>query len=97
MYARKELGQATELIHQSSALLLEIESQDPKNQRYLWVLGANQWYAPAARGGGQSIAIETYTKALGGREENSAGKCRSVGPYVGRGRITHESGMVESA
>jgi hypothetical protein len=45
-------------------MLLEIESQEPKNPRYLWVLCANRWYAPPARGGGQSAAIETYTNGL---------------------------------
>jgi len=37
---------------------------DPDNPRLLWVTGANRWYAPAERGGGQTAAIATYEKGL---------------------------------
>ena len=70
LYTRKELGQSTELLNRSVALLREVELQDPENPRYLWVLGTNQWYAPPNRGGGQSAAIETYKKGLAAVRQN---------------------------
>jgi hypothetical protein len=38
---------------------------DPDNPRFLWVMGANKWYAPPERGGGQEPAIAMYEKGLG--------------------------------
>jgi hypothetical protein len=37
---------------------------DPDNPRFLWVMGANKWYAPPERGGGQEPAIAMYEKGL---------------------------------
>ena len=36
----------------------------PDNPRVLWVQGANQWYAPPERGGGQDVALATYERGL---------------------------------
>ncbi len=64
LYVRKETAIATDLLNRSRALLKEMESQAAKNPRYLWVLGANLWYAAPDRGGGQSAAIQTYQLGL---------------------------------
>jgi hypothetical protein len=37
---------------------------DADNPRFLWVMGANKWYAPPERGGGQEPAIAMYEKGL---------------------------------
>ena len=36
----------------------------PDNPRLLWIQGANQFYNPPERGGGQDVAIATYEKGL---------------------------------
>lgn len=59
-----DTARARELIRQSLPLLHQAEALDADNPRLLWVLGANRWYAPAAVGGGQSVAIETYERGL---------------------------------
>jgi hypothetical protein len=87
MYARKQLEQATGLLNRSSALLLEIEYQDPMNPRYLWVLGANRWYAPAAHGGGQAAAIETYMKGLGAARRIPQATADSLDPTWGEAEL----------
>lgn len=56
--------QARQLLQRSLPLLHQAEALDADNPRLLWVLGANRWYAPAAFGGGQSVAIETYERGL---------------------------------
>ena len=64
LYVRKETAKATDLLNRSRVLMKEMESQAVKNPRYLWVLGANLWYAPPDQGGGQSAAIQTYQLGL---------------------------------
>lgn len=55
---------ARDLFVQSDALLKQALGEAPANPRALWVQGANQWFAPAERGGGHDVAIATYTKGL---------------------------------
>jgi hypothetical protein len=58
---RKRAG---ELYLESASLLKEAAAAAPDNPRLLWVLGANQWYAPSSSGGGQEVALATYAKGL---------------------------------
>jgi hypothetical protein len=55
---------ARERFLKSLQILEEARAQSPDNPRLLWVSGANQWYAPPERGGGQEIALATYTRGL---------------------------------
>jgi hypothetical protein len=55
---------ATELFKESAALFEDARAASPDNPRLLWIQGSNQWYAPADRGGGQSVALATYQKGL---------------------------------
>jgi hypothetical protein len=57
-------GHALDLLNRSNALLKDAQAQEPDNPRLLWVLGANQWYAPPERGGGHATAVATYQKGL---------------------------------
>ncbi|HET9794784.1 MAG TPA: hypothetical protein VFS34_10000 [Thermoanaerobaculia bacterium] len=41
-----------------------VRAIDPDNPRFLWVMGANKWYAPPERGGGQAPAIAMYEEGL---------------------------------
>jgi hypothetical protein len=53
-----------ELFLQSRALLNEALAVAPDNPRLLWLQGGYQYYGPPERGGGQSVALATYEKAL---------------------------------
>jgi hypothetical protein len=68
---------ARELFVESTAILSEARAVAPDNPRLLWVQGANQWYAPPERGGGQSVALATYEKGL---ELARWQKGRAIGP-----------------
>jgi hypothetical protein len=57
-------ARARELFVQSASLLKEASAAAPDNPRLLWVQGANQWYSPPERGGGQDVAMATYAKGL---------------------------------
>ena len=57
-------ARARELFVQSDRLLKEAIATSPDNPRALWVQGANQWYAPPERGGGQPAALATYERGL---------------------------------
>jgi tetratricopeptide (TPR) repeat protein len=57
-------ARARELFVQSERLLKEALATAPDNPRALWVQGANQWYGPPERGGGQEAAIATYERGL---------------------------------
>jgi hypothetical protein len=57
-------ARAGELLTQSTELLREASAAAPDNPRLLWVLGANQWYAPPERGGGEDAAMATYHRGL---------------------------------
>jgi hypothetical protein len=55
---------ANELFADAMAILNEAFTAAPDNPRLLWVRGANQWYAPPERGGGQDVALATYERGL---------------------------------
>jgi len=55
---------ARELFIQSVDLLKDAVAEAPENARLLWVQGANQFYNPPERGGGQDVAIATYERGL---------------------------------
>jgi predicted enzyme related to lactoylglutathione lyase len=57
-------ARARELFAESTAIFNEALAAAPENPRLLWVQGANQWYAPPERGGGQGVAMATYEKGL---------------------------------
>lgn len=48
----------------ASQLLQEAKTAAPDNPRLLWVMGPNEWSRPAAVGGGQEKAMETYQRGL---------------------------------
>ncbi len=61
---QKDTARVQELIGQSVPLMKEARAAEPDNPRLLWVLGPQLWWIPAANGGGQDKAIETYNKGL---------------------------------
>lgn len=61
---RTDPARARDSFAESAAILNEALAASPENPRLLWVQGANQWYAPAGRGGGQVVALATYQKGL---------------------------------
>ncbi len=65
----------TALFRRQWELLGEAQKEAPENPRLAWVLGAAEFYAPPALGGGQDKAIATYEAGL-----ESARKERTVDP-----------------
>lgn len=61
---RRNDPSARELFTASVVLMNDVRQAAPDNPRFLWVEGANQWYAPSERGGGQEKAIATYERGL---------------------------------
>jgi hypothetical protein len=61
---RSDPARARELFEQSAALLTDALTRAPDNPRLLWVKGANEFYSPAERGGGPTVALATYQRAL---------------------------------
>jgi tetratricopeptide (TPR) repeat protein len=61
---QKNPDRIQELLARVAPLTKEAQAAAPDNPRLLWVLGANRWYIPPERGGGQDKAIETYEKGL---------------------------------
>jgi hypothetical protein len=61
---QKDPAKVGELLGQVIPLTKDAKAADPDNPRLMWVLGANQWYSPVERGGGQAKALETYQKGL---------------------------------
>jgi hypothetical protein len=55
---------AGKLFAQSTSLFNEALATAPENPRLSWVQGANQWYTPPERGGGQDVALATYQRGL---------------------------------
>jgi len=53
-----------ELVPRLVQLFKESLDAAPDNPRLLWVRGAQQWYNPPERGGGQEIAMATYERGL---------------------------------
>ena len=61
---RADAGAIEEFVRRVRPRVDSARSLDPDNPRLLWVLGANKWYAPPERGGGQAPAIALYEKGL---------------------------------
>jgi tetratricopeptide (TPR) repeat protein len=61
---QKDAVVVQKLIAQAGQMLKEAQTSAPDNPRLSWVLGPNRWYAPAERGGGQSVAMEIYERGL---------------------------------
>jgi tetratricopeptide (TPR) repeat protein len=80
---RRDTTRARDLLQQSFPLLSQAETMDPDNPRLLWVLGASRWYAPPARGGGQTAAIETYEKGLRSARARAAQTSDALTPSWG--------------
>lgn len=64
LHLKDDPARAGELYAQSANALDEAAAAAPENPRLLWVKGANQWYTPTSRGGGQSVALATYERGL---------------------------------
>jgi hypothetical protein len=77
-------GHALDLLNRSNALLKDAQAEQPDNPRLLWVLGANQWYAPPERGGGHATAIETYQKGLKAAAVQNADPSDILNPSWGK-------------
>lgn len=74
---------ARDLFTESTTLLNEVRQAAPDNPRFLWVYGANQWYAPAERGGGQDVAIATYERGLASARRQAKSASDSLDPTWG--------------
>jgi tetratricopeptide (TPR) repeat protein len=61
---RGDAERVQELLPEALQLIKEAQTAAPENPRLLWVVGANYWYLPPERGGGESKAMETYQKGL---------------------------------
>jgi hypothetical protein len=61
---RSDDARAREFFQQSADFLKDALAAAPDNPRLLWVQGANQFYNPPERGGGQGLAIATYERGL---------------------------------
>jgi hypothetical protein len=61
---QEDPSKVRELLGKVLPLVRETERVAPTNPRRLWVKGANLWYAPPERGGGQSAAIDAYLQGL---------------------------------
>ena len=61
---KTDATRARDLFAESTAIFNEALAAAPENPRLLWVQGANQWYAPPERGGGQDVALATYERGL---------------------------------
>jgi tetratricopeptide (TPR) repeat protein len=61
---RGDAERVQELLPEALQLIKEAQTAAPENPRLLWVVGANYWYLPPERGGGDSKAMETYQKGL---------------------------------
>lgn len=74
---RSDNARARQLFQQAADFLEEAVTAAPDNPRLLWIQGANQFYSPPERGGGQGVAIATYERGL---ELARQQKGRKTGP-----------------
>jgi tetratricopeptide (TPR) repeat protein len=86
-FGRKELERSRALLDRSNELLKQAEVAAPDNPRMAWVLGANLWYRPLDRGGGQARAIETYERALKIARKNKRIMTESLDPSWGEAEL----------
>lgn len=63
-FDRADPAKIKEWIARVGPRIEDVKAKDPDNPRFLWVIGANKWYAPPERGGGQAPAIALYEKGL---------------------------------
>jgi hypothetical protein len=77
IHLRDKLG--PEMVLKSYKLVDEAMAADPDNPRLLWVHGANTWYKPAARGGGQDPAFAIYSRGLELARKQRAQKLAAAG------------------
>lgn len=61
---RQDGEKVREWIERVGPRVEDVKKKDPDNPRFLWVMGANRWYAPPERGGGQAPAMAMYEKGL---------------------------------
>ena len=70
----KDLARLKAIMSPASQLLQEARTAAPENPRLLWVMGPNEWSRPAAYGGGQEKAMDTYQRGLAAiRAQKSGG------------------------
>ena len=70
----KDPARLKSIMWPASQLLQEAKTAAPDNPRLLWVMGPNEWSRPAAAGGGQEKAMETYQRGLAAiRAQKSGG------------------------
>jgi hypothetical protein len=83
IHLKDKLG--PEMVLKSYKLVDEAMAADPDNPRLLWIHGANTWYKPAARGGGQDPAFAIYTRGLelARKQRASAAPADSLNPTWG--------------
>jgi hypothetical protein len=60
----KDPARLKAILSPASLLLQEAKTAAPENPRLLWVMGPNEWSRPAAAGGGQDKAMDTYQRGL---------------------------------
>lgn len=86
-FGRKEMERSRALLDRSNELLREAEIAAPENPRMAWVLGANLWYRPPVRGGGQEKAIEVYERGLIAARKNQTIVGDSLQPSWGEAEL----------
>jgi tetratricopeptide (TPR) repeat protein len=63
-FSEKDQDLVQKYAARARTLLREASSAAPDNPRLLWVMGANLWYVPEERGGGQAKAVDAYLRGL---------------------------------
>jgi hypothetical protein len=63
-FVRMGTDEGREAALESRRLVQEALAAEPDNPRLLWIHGANQYYTPPERGGGQALGLATYARAL---------------------------------
>jgi hypothetical protein len=76
-------SRARELFLESTSAFKEAQAAAPANPRLLWVQGANEWYAPPERGGGQATALATYQRGLELARQHKGGSADPLEPAWG--------------
>lgn len=61
---RENASTIKSLVPEFVRLFEEARSAAPHNPRWLWVLGAQQWFGSTTDGGRQDLALSTYAKGL---------------------------------
>ena len=61
---RQDAAQVQEWLKRVGPRVEDVKKTDPDNPRFQWVMGANRWYAPPERGGGEAPAMAMYQRGL---------------------------------